>query len=157
MKAVAGGQWSVVSSCGRLFCLLLTAYFLLACGVVNLQGPECAEARTRVREFYSFHFGNDMKFSPDNLRLREEFLTPAFVDRLRQSDSAFDPFTLTEDHPKAFRVGECRLVDPGKRVSFNVLLFWKTDTESIQRSINVDVLRESGQWLIETVGIPKSD
>ncbi len=156
MKVVSG-QWSVVSSCGRLFCLLLTACFLLACGVVNLQGPDCAEARPRVREFYSFHFGNDLKVSPENLRSREEFLTPAFVDRLRQRDSTFDPFTLTEDHPKAFRVGECRLVEPGKRVSFNVLLFWKTDTESIQRSINVDAVRENDEWLIETVGIVKPD
>jgi len=110
-----------------------------------------------VREFYSFHFGNDMKFSSDNLRSREEFLTPAFVDRLRQHDSAFDPFTLTDDHPKTFRVGECQLVELGKRVSFDVLLFWKTDTESIQRSIKVDALREDGGWLIETVGIVKPD
>ncbi len=153
MRIVVSGQWSVVS---RVSCLLLAAFFVLACSVPNLQGPECADARTRVREFYSFHFGNDMNFSPENLKPREDFLTPAFAQQLRESGSGSDPFTLTDVHPKAFRVGECRVVDDG-RVTFDVLLFWKTDTESIQRSIDVDALLENGKWLIDKVSNGKQD
>ena len=155
---VVGGKWSVVGSGGRRFAFsLIVSCLLVSCSVPNLESEECSEARTRVRAFYSLHFGGDMKFSQENLKLREEFLTRDFADRLRGREPGFDPFTLTEDQPKAFRVGECSVVEPGKRVRLNVLTFWKTDTQSIQRSIDVDAVNEDGRWAIETVGIAKSE
>jgi hypothetical protein len=143
-----------MTACG----FLLVAYCsLLSCSLPNLEPVECTEARTQVREFYSFHFGNDMRFSEENLKLREQFLTREFADRLRQRESEADPFTLTSDHPKAFRVGECTILEPGKRVRFDVLNFWKTDTQSIQRSITVETVNEDGKWSIDTVAVAKSE
>ena len=130
------------------FCLLLSATCLLACSVPNLEPPACTEARTAVREFYSFHFGNDMKFSPGNLKLRERFLTPELSERIAAEQEGVDPFTTgTTDFPKAFRVGECKQIST-ERNEFQVLLFWRDDTRSEQREINVEAVKQSEKWLV---------
>ena len=101
----------------RFACLLLTAYCLLACSVPNLETPACVESRDIVREFYSFHFGNGLAFSPESLRQRERFLTSGFSSRLATQPEGPDPFTTgTTDFPKAFRVGECNEKAPDKTV-----------------------------------------
>ena len=131
-------------------CLLLIANcLLLSCSVPNLEPTNCIQARDIVREFYSFHFGNEMIFSVENLGKRKRFLTPDFYDRLKGSEPRLDPFTLTEDPPKAFRVGECQLKEDGVR--FNVLLFWKTDTSTDQRSITVGARKIDDKWQISSV------
>jgi hypothetical protein len=135
--------------------LWLIAISFTACSIPNLETADCTAARTAVREFYSFHFGNDMKFSQDNLALREKFLTPGFAGRLRGQDVNIDPFTLTSDPPKAFRVGACTVVEPEKHTRFEVLLFWKTDTQSKQVSINADVVNSDGRWMIDGVSVDK--
>lgn len=132
-------------------CLLLTAFCQLNCSLPNLEAPECTEARNVVREFYSFHFGNDMKFSKENLELRKRFLTAALFERLNGTTQASDPFTNTSDLPKAFRVGECQVVEPGKRAEFTVLLFWKDNERSEQRSVHAVVVKENDKWLIDDV------
>ena len=129
--------------------LLLTLPLLVSCSVPNLESPDCTTAKTPVREFYSFHFGNDMTFSVENLERRKEYLTPEFYDSLRQSSPSVDPFTRTDDLPKAFRVGECRPAQSG--VQFDVLLFWKTDTRTEQRSIRVNAAERGGKWLVSGV------
>ena len=96
--------------------------------------PECAEARTAIREFYSFHLGNDMKPSTENLKLREKFLSKELVKTLSASnETAKDYFTMTDDYPKAFRTGGCEVVSPQKTV-FEVLLFWKDETRGEQQT-----------------------
>ena len=134
------------------YCLLLIAYCsFAACSVPNLEPPECDEARDVVREFYSLHFGSDMGFSAEGLEKKKIYLTPRLYESLKDSAQAVDPFTRTSDPPKAFRAGECRVIDPGKRVAFNMLLFWKTDTRSEQRSINVTTAKVDGAWRIDSV------
>lgn len=132
-----------------LFCLLYSVSCLLSCSIPNLESPECSEAQTTVREFYSFHFGNDMKFSLENLKPREKFLTPEFVNSLKQNaPSDIDVFTTqTTDFPKAFRVGGCSGISPDS-VTVEVLLFWKDSERSDQKKIYVDVVRQNGKWLI---------
>ncbi len=152
MRSVVSCQWSVVSLCGRVSCLLLTAFCLLACSIPNLEPPECIQARDIVREFYSFHFGNDKEFSAEALEKRRVFLTPSFFRNLVGTQSGVDPFTLTDDPPKAFRVGECRVEEADRRVTFDVLLFWKTDTRTEQRPITVEAENTGGKWLIDSVG-----
>ncbi|MDQ3181722.1 MAG: YbjP/YqhG family protein [Acidobacteriota bacterium] len=131
------------------FCLLVFAF---ACSIPNLETPECTEARNTVKEFYSFHFGNDMKFTKDNLKQRERYLSNELKQKLEnQPDGATDYFTATDDYPKAFRIGNCEMVEPNKKINMQVLLFWKTDTRSEQREIYVEIIKENDNWLVNKV------
>jgi hypothetical protein len=139
----------------KLF-LLFTFYFLLfilaACSIPNLETAECREARNAVKEFYSFHFGNDMKFTKENLGRREKYLSSELKQNLQnQPDGATDYFTATDDYPKAFRVGDCETVELNKKVNTQVVLFWKSDTRSEQREIHVEVVKENDDWLMKNV------
>ncbi len=134
------------------FCLLLAACSSLGCSVPNLEKPECTAARETVKEFYSFHFGTDMKFTRENSQQREKFLSRELAANLSKKDeSATDYFTATNDYPKAFRVGGCEVIEPDRRVNFEVLLFWKTDTRSEQREIHVEAVKENDKWLLDKV------
>lgn len=134
-----------------LICLLFSAFCLLSCSIPTLQEQECIEARQTVKELYSYHFGNDMRLTPENLKERERFLTPELTNSLRTASPAEDPFTLTNDTPKAFRVGGCSVTEPGKKVDFEVVLFWKTDTRSEQREIHVEVVKQNDKWLVNKI------
>ena len=131
-----------------VFALLLAAC-MTACSIPNLETSDCVQARDTVREFYSFHFGNDMTFSAENLEPRKKFLTRDFLQRLENDNPKVDPFTLTSDEPKAFRVGDCRITESG--VELDVLLFWKTDARTEQRSIKVDAENIGDKWQIAVV------
>src|SRR5688572_2157909 len=151
MKAVVSGHWSEVSSCGTMIGLLLIALCTqLSCSVPNLESPDCDQARDVVRELYSSHFGNNQAFASEDLEKRKMHLTARFLESLR-GGPPIDPFTRTSDQPKAFRVGECRIVEPGRRVAFELVLFWKTDTRTEQRAINVEVENVGNKWLIDSV------
>lgn len=138
------------------YILLFTFCFLLcSCGlsVPNLEQSECVEARNTVREFYSYHFGNDMKLSPESLRYQEKFLSEELKQLLEQKpESAQDYFTQTDDYPKAFRIGACEAISPKKTI-FEVLLFWKDDARSEQRAIKVEMIKQNGIWLINRVNL----
>lgn len=122
-----------------------------ACSIPSLEDPQCTAARNSLREFYSFHFGNDMKMSPENLKLREKFLSPELYRTLSALPAGdTDYFTQTADLPKTFRVGTCKLESPDKAL-LQVLLFWKTETRSEQRSLNVEEVRENDSWLVNKV------
>jgi hypothetical protein len=134
-----------------LFLLLTSCFLLLSCSIPNLEKPQCAAARQTVREFYSYHFGNDMKPSNENIKLRERFLTDALKQNLAaQADGKTDYFTATDDYPKAFRVGGCEVMNENKTV-FEVVLFWKDDARSEQREIKVETIRQNENWLINKV------
>ncbi|MDQ6785658.1 MAG: YbjP/YqhG family protein [Acidobacteriota bacterium] len=134
-------------------CLLLIAYCLSSCSIPNLEKPECTDARLTVKELYSYHFGNDMKFTRENLRQREKFLSRELATTLStKGESAIDYFTQTDDYPKAFRVSGCTVTESDRRVNFGVLLFWKTDTRSEQKEIHVEAVNENGKWLVNAVG-----
>jgi hypothetical protein len=117
----------------------------------NLEAPECTESRGVVKELYSYHFGNDMKFSPENLRQREKFVTPEYYKSLQNLQTINDVFTTNStDFPKAFRVGKCEVVDPAK-TNIEVLLFWKNDARSEQKAINVEVVKQGDKWLVNKI------
>ncbi|HEX8638305.1 MAG TPA: hypothetical protein VF692_09600, partial [Pyrinomonadaceae bacterium] len=146
--------------CKRRFLLFAFLYFnfalfFAACSIPNLESAECTEARQTVREFYSFHFGGEMRFSPENLRLRERFLTPEFAASLPDAPTEVDVFTVnSNDYPKAFRAGNCRAEAPDKAI-FEVLLFWKTETRSEQRRIEVETVKRTDKWLINKIEYAK--
>ena len=149
MRTESAGWRPVVS---WLASMVLAALLTLNCSVPNLESQNCTDARTRVREFYSLHIAGDMNFTQESLEKRKDFLTPEFYNLLKtRAPHSVDRFTLTEnDFPKAFRVGECTQTESGVR--FEVLLFWKTDTRSEQRSIHVDAEYIGDKWLIASVG-----
>ncbi|MEP7213070.1 MAG: hypothetical protein ABI791_08350 [Acidobacteriota bacterium] len=132
-------------------CLALAGIWS-ACSIPNLEKPECTAARQSVKEFYSYHFGNDMKFSTENLALRAKFLTPEFAASLKDKPAAdADVFTTgTSDIPKAFRVGGCE-VTAADSTRIEVLLFWKDETRSEQKKIYVDAVNRGGTWLVDKI------
>jgi hypothetical protein len=138
---------------GAVVCCLLTAVCagLLSCSIPNLEEPECTASRGAIKEFYSYHFGNEMSFSPENLRTREKFLTPELAASLRGRPAGPDVFTTgSTDYPKAFRVGGCQVADPAK-THVEVLLFWKTDTRTEQKTIRVEAVKRNDKWLIDKI------
>jgi len=135
--------------------LLFTFYCLLftcaACSVPNLENPECTTARQTVKEFYSYHFGNEMKPSRENLQKRERFLSDELTRQLTtQTEAAKDYFTATDDYPKAFRIGECEAENENKTV-FQVVFFWKDDLRNEQREVKVETVRQNEKWLINRI------
>lgn len=122
-----------------------------ACNVPSLESPTCTESKNAVREFYSYHFGNEMKFSAEGLKQREKFLTPEFAAAVANSPEGTDPFTTgSDDLPKAFRVGECREISP-ERTESNVMLFWRTDERTEQREIKIETVDKNDTWLVNKV------
>jgi len=92
-----------------------------------------------------------MKFSPENLKLRERFLTLELSNQVASSSVGVDPFTTeTDDIPKAFRVAECTEISPDQ-TEFRVLLFWRDDARTEQREIKVEVVKQNEKWLVDKV------
>lgn len=135
-----------------VICLIIAVLaFSAGCSIPNLEDPECTDARNAVREFYSYHFGNDMTPSPENLKLREKYLSRELYATLSAAPAGdTDYFTGTSDLPKAFRVGTCKVVSPDKTL-LQVLLFWRTDVRNEQRAINVEAVRENEGWRVNKV------
>jgi hypothetical protein len=116
-----------------------------------LEEAECTASRIEVKKFYSFHFGNEMKFSADNLKLREKFLTPDFYKSVVSSEAENDIFTTNSlDFPKAFRLGVCKVIEPTK-TDFEVVLFWKDDNRNEQKTIHVEAVKQTDKWLINRI------
>jgi hypothetical protein len=145
---VVSGQWSVVRRIGFVSCLLLSAFFVLSCSVPNLGDPDCEAARDTVREFYSWYFAADAEHRANSPEVFQKYVAPTLR---RGANGEIDPFVLTNDFPKAFRVGECKVVEPGRRTQFEVLLFWKDDVRSEQRTIKVETENVGGRWLIRSI------
>lgn len=133
-----------------LFCLLLAASCLPGCRIPNLESPECGSAREAVRQFYSFHYANDITPTRDNLKLREKYLTPQLYTMLSTNGQDRDYFTASEIPPVAFRVAACKLVDPAK-AELGVHLFWKDNNSSVQKEIEVEAVIMEGKWLVNSV------
>lgn len=141
------GKWKIA---WLALCVVCFA-FLDGCSIPNLEKPECTAAKQTVKEFYSYHFGNDLKPSKENLQRRERFLTAELMQNLlAQSDAKTDYFTQTDDYPKAFRVGVCQVESENKTV-FEVVLFWKDETRSEQREVKVETVKQNNNWVIDKV------
>ena len=122
-----------------------------SCSVPNLEKPQCTAARLAARRFYSFHFGNDMMMTTENLKAREPYLTPELYGTLSAAgESRFDYFTATERYPKAFRIGTCTSESPD-RASFQVVLLWRDENGSDQKEVHAEVVQKGNDWLIDKV------
>jgi hypothetical protein len=136
---------------GLFFCLLPFYFLLSACSVPILEQPECTESRLAVKEFYSFHFGHEMKMSDENLKLREKFLTSDLFKSFEQKTSENDVFTTNStDFPKAFRLGSCKVIEPAK-TDFEIVFFWKDDNRNEQKIIHIEAVKHTDKWLINKI------
>lgn len=135
-----------------VFCIFNFAFLIASCGSIpNLEPRECAESSSVVKEFYSYHFGNEMRFSQENLRLREKFLTPEFYKNLQNIQTENDVFTTNNtDFPKAFRIGKCEVISPEKTV-LEIVLFWRDDTRSEEKKIKAETVKQGDKWLIDKI------
>jgi len=98
-----------------------------------------------------------MRLTLENVRLRERFLTKDYAAKLRvdvgeMPPTKIDYFTYSEDFPKTFRVGECKVVEPGKVTQLEIVLFWKDDMRSEQKEILAIAKYENDDWLLDSVG-----
>lgn len=92
-----------------------------------------------------------MKVSPEWLEGRKRFLTAELLERVETANEGTDPFTTgTSDIPKAFRAGECRVISP-ERAEYDVLLFWKDDSRTEQRTIKVQSAKINDAWLVDRI------
>jgi len=119
--------------------------------VPSLESPVCTEAREFARSFYSTHFDSEMKPTAESIESKSGSLTGNFAEKLRnQSLTAKDPFTLTENYPRAFKLGGCEALKEGS-VSLEVQLLWRDNDVSRQESINAIMLKENNSWLIDDI------
>ncbi len=123
----------------------------IGCGAPTLETAECREARPTIREFYSYHFANEMLLTKDSLNTRRRFLTSDFQRELEASPEGIDVFTTgSDDIPRAFREGKCTTIS-SDRTSFEVLIFWRDDARTEQRQIIVEAEKSENKWLIDKV------
>lgn len=134
----------------RLKVIWLVIFSVMSFGCIkSLDSPECIEARDQVKQFYSYHFDNLVNPDAEVVRTRASFV----VDRLKpelDSEAGEDYFTKTVEHPKAFRVGECRTIDDG-RIAFDIVLFWRSPERTEERQIVAEAVKENNRWLINKV------
>ena len=133
-----------------LFCILNFAFCISSCSIPNLEKPECTAARDGVKEFYSFHFGNDMKESPENLKLREKFLTPELYNTLSTLSEEKDYFTNSALPPKTFKIGKCE-APQSDRADIQVQIYWRDDNRTTQKEVHVQAVKIGDAWLINKV------
>ena len=83
--------------------------------------------------------------------MREKFLSPELFKYLQSIQNEADIFTSnSNDFPKTFRVGGCKVVDTNK-TNVEVIFFWKTDTRTEQKIIHAETVNENGKWLINKI------
>ena len=135
-----------------ILCIVHCALCTSACSIPNLEGAECSQAREAVKHFYSFHFGNDMTVTTDNLKARQRFLTPEFFGTLSsQSGTNVDPFTKADTPPKTFKIAKCTQVGSDK-ADVAVQIYWRYETGKVdQRELHVETIKSGDAWLINKV------
>lgn len=132
-----------------LLCIIHFALCFSSCSLPSLEKPECAEARGVVKQFYSWYFGTEAHEREQHPEILKGYVSPEFpFDRGSNWES--DPFVLSVNFPKTFRVGSCDLQANDKAI-FKVLLLWKDDAKSEQKEVKVEVVKTGDKWLINKV------
>ena len=138
-----------VSASLRLIVIAIT-FVMTGCSLPSLEKPECMQARDAVKQFYSFHFGNDMHPTAENLKARERYLTSELFGTLSVSAWSRDYFTASDEFPKTFKIGKCEAPQPDK-ANVQVQLYWRDDTKTVQKEVNVEAVNRNDAWLINKV------
>lgn len=121
------------------------------CSIPNLESPQCAAASDGVKQFYSYHFGNDMRPSSENLKGRERFLTPDLYRELSAgSASNVDYFTGSDTPPKTFKVAQCT-AEGNDKADIHVQIYWREDPKVTQKEVHVEAVKSGDSWLVNKV------
>lgn len=135
-----------------LFCIVNFALCISSCSIPNLEPAECVEARDSARQFYSFHFGNEMRPGADNFKARERYLTPRYFASLAAyPETVRDPFTLTTEYPRTFKLAECKAASPSS-IDLKIQLYWRDDLKTEQQEVQANFVKQDGKWLLDGVG-----
>lgn len=128
----------------------LASVFAVSCRVDTFDTSPCGNASDAIRSFYSFHLGNDMTPSPENLEKRKKYLTDELFKQLSASDSKADYFTASEVFPRTFKIGDCSMKSPDE-ATVQVQIYWKDDYNTVQKDVLVDTVKRAGEWLVSSV------
>jgi hypothetical protein len=138
--------------------IVIVALLAAGCSSISLptlENPSCTQARESARSFYSLHFGSDLKPSEESIEARSIGLTARFAAKLRaERPEAVDPFTLTEDYPRAFKLGACKRQNDGS-VVLEVQLLWRDKEMTKQESVDALMVGKDGKWLIDGISVRK--
>lgn len=139
----------------RGLCVVHCALWILSCSVPTLESQQCNDASLAAKQFYSFHLGNDMAPSPEQLEARKRFLTPALYSSLNSSTSGtHDYFTNSDQYPKTFKIGKCEPA-AGDHANVQVQVYWQEEhgstKDTTQRSLNVEMVKQNDTWLVNSV------
>src|SRR5687768_1249714 len=132
----------------RFFCILLFALCASSCSLPSLESAECGEARTYVKQFYSWYIGTDADERNRHPEIYEKYVSRTFPFNPKHWER--DPYLLTNDFPNTFRLGTCKAAD-SDHVEFQVLLLWRDDMKSTQKGIRVEAIKTTDRWLISKV------
>lgn len=132
-------------------CLFILCLGLSRCSIPSLESPDCAAARDGVKQFYSFHFGNDMHPSKENLKARQKYLTPELFRSLdAATETPTDYFTESDVPPKTFKIAKCTL-NGSDNANVEVQLYWRDDTHTEQKEVQVKAVKNGDTWLVDNV------
>ncbi|MGE3467999.1 MAG: hypothetical protein AB7J13_13840 [Pyrinomonadaceae bacterium] len=93
-----------------------------------------------------------MALSPEGLELRRPFLTRAHFELLSDiGDMEKDPFTMSGDFPRTFKIGEC-YQKSATNVDLQVQIYWRDDESTEQREVVANMVEVDGRWLLDSVG-----
>jgi predicted DNA-binding transcriptional regulator AlpA len=93
-----------------------------------------------------------MRPSAENLKVRERFLTPRYYSMLTGSSaSELDPFTMTQEYPRTFKIGACHAASPTD-LHFQVQLYWRDDEKTQQQEVQANLVKQDNAWLLDGVG-----
>jgi hypothetical protein len=132
-----------------LLCVLHCVFGIAACSIPSLEKPECTQARDSVKQFYSWYLATDADERSSHPEIYGKFISSTFpLDR--GSNWETDPYLLTNNFPKTFRVGTCKVTD-SEHLELQVLLLWRDDTRNEQREVHVETVKVGDKWLINNV------
>ena len=86
----------------------------------------------------------------ENLKARERYLTSDLYKALSASAGSKDYFTASDEFPKTFKMGKCELPQTD-RANVQVQIYWRDDTKTVQKEVNVEAVNQKDTWLINKV------
>ncbi len=116
----------------------------------SLESPQCTEARDTVKQFYSWHLGTDADVKAGHPEIYKKYVSSEFLTTDRGSNWESDPYFLSLNSPKTFKIGTCKQIDQQK-VDLQVQLYWRDNEKVTQKEVHVEAVKTGDTWLINKV------